>query len=626
MLGTIIIGIILYIVVSSQNRKIHELNAKLDRYLSSGKQVENKQEEAMPASLPIANIVETPIYKAEYENKPEAEKYYEESSGKILGKIGIAALILGVGFFLKYAFDNDWIGPIGRVLIGVLIGIILISIGQYFRKKYETFSEVMFGGGIVVLYLSFYAAHSFYNLINPLNTGILMVLVTASTFVFSFVNKDNKLAILAVIGGFVTPYIIGATGNNMTEIFAYLTILNVGVLAITIFKKWPQLIALALVGTAINFFSWSIAFYNESFLRATVFFLILTFIIFFIASLYRIIIEKVKSSEVDYFLLLVNGFGFYGIFYSIVKVQHESMLGLYTLILAIVYIIVAYWANKKNYDDKALNIFLPGMAVAFLSIAIPIQFSGAYIAILWFVEACVLYFMAVSMTSRGFQVMGLCVYALGLINFFGWNASNYGISSFAPFMNKAFGILVIAVISAYIISYIYHKYGSVSAEVQKNGIILFVIVANILTLYALSTQIIFYYNAQNNILAKNYESQVRILNQSQNQDQYGNSYNYGVNTNTYHITQTANKNKSNTSVSILWAIYAVIITVIGFAKRNSSLRIFGLTLFIITAIKVFVDVWSLGQLYRIISFIGLGIIALVASFIYVKYKDRLKVI
>ena len=84
--------------------------------------------------------------------------------------------------------------------------------------------------------------------------------------------------------------------------------------------------------------------------------------------------------------------------------------------------------------------------------------------------------------------------------------------------------------------------------------------------------------------------------------------------------------KSNTSVSIFWAIYAAILTAVGFAKRSSSLRIFGLTLFIITAVKIFIDVWSLGTIYRIISFIGLGVIALVASFVYVKYKDRLKVI
>ena len=82
-------------------------------------------------------------------------------------------------------------------------------------------------------------------------------------------------------------------------------------------------------------------------------------------------------------------------------------------------------------------------------------------------------------------------------------------------------------------------------------------------------------------------------------------------------------NWSNTSISILWAIYAAILTTIGFAKKLAGLRIMGLVLFIITAFKVVIDVWSLGEVYRIISFIVFGIIALIASFVYVKYKDRL---
>jgi uncharacterized membrane protein len=83
-------------------------------------------------------------------------------------------------------------------------------------------------------------------------------------------------------------------------------------------------------------------------------------------------------------------------------------------------------------------------------------------------------------------------------------------------------------------------------------------------------------------------------------------------------------NLSNTSVSILWAIYAAFLTFIGFAKRYPAVRRMGLTLFIITAFKVVIDVWSLGEIYRIVSFIVFGIIALAASFVYVRYKDRLK--
>jgi uncharacterized membrane protein len=263
------------------------------------------------------------------------------------------------------------------------------------------------------------------------------------------------------------------------------------------------------------------------------------------------------------------------------------------------------------------------MAVTFLSMAIPIQFSGAYIAIFWFIEACVLFLMSTSMNNRGFQIMGVGVYFLGIINFLGWNAGSPTSLNFVPIMNKAFGILVIAIISAYIISYVYKKYsGNISIIVQKQGIATFMIIANIITLYALSTQIIFYYKVQNKILGNNYNQQTqKIIRDVKNSNNY---LLMEKNRLELNQAQTANKNKSNTSLSIFWAVYAIILTMIGFIKRSLNLRSFGLILFIVTAIKVCFDVWKLGSIYRIISFVGLGVIALIASFVYSKYKDYLK--
>ena len=106
---------------------------------------------------------------------------------------------------------------------------------------------------------------------------------------------------------------------------------------------------------------------------------------------------------------------------------------------------------------------------------------------------------------------------------------------------------------------------------------------------------------------------------------YNNYYNQYNGSSALVTAQNANRNKSNTMVSILWALYAAILTAIGFIKRSSVLRIAGLILFIITAVKVLINIWDLGQLYRIISFVGLGVIALIASFAYAKYKDHLKV-
>jgi len=54
---------------------------------------------------------------------------------KWLNWVGIVMLLVGIGFFLKYAYDNAWIGPKGRLAIGVIFGIITISLGERFRRR-----------------------------------------------------------------------------------------------------------------------------------------------------------------------------------------------------------------------------------------------------------------------------------------------------------------------------------------------------------------------------------------------------------------------------------------------------------------------------------------------------------
>ena len=252
------------------------------------------------------------------------------------------------------------------------------------------------------------------------------------------------------------------------------------------------------------------------------------------------------------------------------------------------------------------------------------QFSGPWIAVAWFVEAAFLYGIASVISNRGFQVMGVVVYTLGLIDFLVWQYDQFirDSSLFTPIFNTAFMVLVLATVVAYAIAYIYHRFGSVSVEIQKRGIMIFVIIANILTIYALSSQIVFYHNAKINRLNAEY------ANQSAQAQRYSTGYDMsGTNaraSQNYYDAVSKTRNQSNTFVSILWTLYAAALTGLGFARRIASLRRLGLMLFVITAVKVVIDVWSLGPLYRIVSFIVFGLIALIASFAYAKYKDRLK--
>jgi uncharacterized membrane protein len=76
-------------------------------------------------------------------------------------------------------------------------------------------------------------------------------------------------------------------------------------------------------------------------------------------------------------------------------------------------------------------------------------------------------------------------------------------------------------------------------------------------------------------------------------------------------------------VSILWSLFALVLIFRGIARRAAAVRYLGLALFAIVTWKVFfVDLAQLDQFYRIVAFVLLGILTLIGSFAYLKYRDQ----
>lgn len=576
--------IVIYFLVSQSNRI-----KRIEQRLESGS---SPVKPNVVSSTPITNTTnqtQTPVPPPPPVHKNE-DVSTEEASGRILGRLGISAVIIGVAFFLKYAFDNNWVNPVGRVMIGILAGLIAMGIAQYLRKKYLQYSDLLMGGGLVILYLSVFAAQSIYNLIDPMLTFLGMIIVTLIGVTISIRNSTKTLSMISFIGAFLTPSLVGVGNLGEFIIFTYVTILNLGILGILLYKKWMNLVLAGLIGTWYVFGGWMISSYDRSLLTPTLLFMLVQFLIFNTASVFRIIVEKVMAEGLDYLVLLVTAWSFSLTAYGLVLPGNTHYISLGCVLIAGFYIVIALMSYKANPSDRTLNIFLPGLAVAFLTVAVPMEFSGYWVAAWWFIEALVLYILASTSSSRGFQVAGVIVYILGLTNLLNYLAFYNRSEGYIVFFNGPFIMILMAVVIAYIIAYIYYRYGSITPEIQKRGMSAFVIIANILTLYALTTQVVAYYDLQ---MATGIVSYDQIA------------------------------NWSNTSVSILWALYASLLTVVGFAKRFSPARYMGLILFLITAFKVVIDIWSLGEIYRIVSFIVFGIIALAASFIYVRYHERL---
>jgi uncharacterized membrane protein len=70
-------------------------------------------------------------------------------------------------------------------------------------------------------------------------------------------------------------------------------------------------------------------------------------------------------------------------------------------------------------------------------------------------------------------------------------------------------------------------------------------------------------------------------------------------------------------LSLAWGVYGAVLIAIGMIRRFAPLRYIGIVIIAVTAFKVFFyDLWELGGIYRVVGFIGFGILLLLVSYLY----------
>ena len=133
---------------------------------------------------------------------------------QVLGKnwfaiIGGVAVVLGIGFFLKLAFDNNWIGDTGRVALGVVVGMVFLGVGEYAQRRAPRWAQAVTASGAAILYLSIYAAFGLYQLIRPEVAFLLLAVVAAVAVLLALRYESIIIALLGVVGAFISPLLLG---------------------------------------------------------------------------------------------------------------------------------------------------------------------------------------------------------------------------------------------------------------------------------------------------------------------------------------------------------------------------------------------------------------------------------
>ena len=210
--------------------------------------------------------------------------------GKLMLWVGTIVLVLGLAFFLKYAFDNDWINEPVRVGLGVLAGLALVWAGHRFvTSGYRAYGQILTGGGLAVMYLAIYAAFSYYELIGQTPAFVLLVAVTVGAAWLADRQNALGLALMGVGGGFATPFLFSTGVDAQVTLFSYDALLGLGTLYLARRRDWPVLNAVSFLFTWFTIAMWADRFYAPEKWRRTEFFLTLFCGLFLV-----ILVEQLK--------------------------------------------------------------------------------------------------------------------------------------------------------------------------------------------------------------------------------------------------------------------------------------------------------------------------------------------
>jgi uncharacterized membrane protein len=528
---------------------------------------------------------------------PKVEGSLENRIGsQLFSRIGIVALLVAITLFLKWAIDNHWIGPIGRILAGLIVGSGVILWSERFRShNFNAFSYALKAIGSGALYLSLWAAFQLYPLL-PASIALgAMILVTAWNAYLAWSQNSQLLAAYALAGGFATPLLLSTGGNHEVFLFTYILAIDVATVILVRLKPWPRLLLGAFPGTVAFFIAWYVSWYNAEnipqSLLVTTLFVILFFITFVIPSIRAHHgVEPPPIPLTEIFLPLANAtFAALALYFVLQDAGHHELLPWVATLLAAFYL--GLMRLPQSRITSAVHLSL---AIVFLTIAIPLKASGRWITIGWLSEGAALLWISAHLSASApgktdvsvHRILRRLAIAALTLGFFGLLIQPFWLfyRIETPFLNQRFatslfGIAALAASIAIALRARHREHAASPSWPQIAG-------ASVIALNLTA------------ILACVHELDTTWR---------------------YTLSNPEADLQRSLAISAFLMLYGAGLLTIGFWRRSAFIRWQALILLVFTIAKTFLyDLRDLSQGYRVLSFLALGALLMAVSFAYQK--------
>ncbi len=510
-----------------------------------------------PAELPRAAPPSAPPPPLTMPGPPRALSLETRIGAQWLNRVGIAAVLIGMAWFLKLAFDRNWIGPGVRILIGIACSVVLVVWSERFRRQgFPAFSYSLKALGTSIAYLSLWAASSVFHLAPWWLIFAAMTLVTIANAILAMRQNSEVLAVYALAGGLATPGLLSVGRGNSWFLFSYLILLNAGSLLLLARRPWKRLAWAALLGTAGYSIGWTLAIGNPPQLLTTC----------FVSALFA------GFAAVPFLLQPDFSIAFPVVNAAATWVGLMALLGTASRPFATVALALACLVLARLKAEAALCRTHLGLGIFFVTVAIPQQFHGSTVTLCWLGEGLLLLVLARAVSAvatRFFSTAILTLAALALIEGL--------IQGTQPLATSLVGVAVFAVV-------MFLSEGKLKGYAS--------VVFGLTLVLAVCLEIHHYWFCG----ARFFSDLCRGYGELERRSimaQFG--------------------------YSACCMIYGAALMTVGFMRRIAFLRWQALALFAFSIGTIFLNgISHQGQGFRVLSFLGLGVLLLVVSFAYQK--------
>lgn len=346
---------------------------------------------------------------------PGTSLEYAVASNWLL-RAGILIGVLGVGFFLKYSLDRNWIGDAGRCVLSAIAGLAMVAAGlRLAGRRFHLMALGLIGGGFVVLYWSVYAATVIYALLPRMWALPTMIIITLAAGILAVRLKSPLVAVIGIVGGYGSPILMSMQQADLLGILLYLLVLGCGVLGISFWRNWHLLNYLGLV------FTYAVCMGLHGRFTSDRFWLVLPFLALYFAlyaaTLYiHSFVRRERSTLIDLAGQLLNSLLFFLLAGELIADCYSTeWVATLSLTLSLFFFLHLIGFSRRKLSDPPLRVCLTGLSAFYLTIGMPILLSKDWLTVAWSMQAAVMLWASVRLRSVFLRKLAYLLYGITLV-------------------------------------------------------------------------------------------------------------------------------------------------------------------------------------------------------------------